>query len=75
MAIGSASIFKLLIFTIILPKYFNISPVLPSTGSIITIIVVVIYGIHLGKTIEPEIPKPAAEEKCESEFKKPDEIQ
>ena len=51
MAIGSASIFKLLIFTIILPKYFNIQSVIPSTDSVITIIVVVIYGIHLGKVL------------------------
>ncbi|MCL4497791.1 MAG: hypothetical protein M1412_08295 [Deltaproteobacteria bacterium] len=64
MAIGFASIFKLLIFTIILPKYFNIQSVIPSTDSVITIIVVVIYGIHLGKVIEPEKPKPVEEKEC-----------
>jgi predicted nucleotidyltransferase len=54
LAIGSASVSKILIFTIILLKYFNTDPIYPSTSSIITLIVVVIYGVYLGKTTESE---------------------
>ena len=63
LAIGSASVSKILIFTIILPKYFNTAPIYPSTSSIITLIVVVIYGVYLGKTTESEKPQP--KDNCE----------
>ena len=65
MAIGAASLIKTLFFTIIIPKYFGYPPIYPSTETILILFIVIIYGIHIGKVIEPEKPKPV--ENCESE--------
>jgi hypothetical protein len=65
MAIGAASLIKTLFFTIIIPKYFNYPPIYPSMATILILFVVVIYGIHIGKIIEPEKPKPV--KNCKSD--------
>ncbi|MHB1440764.1 MAG: hypothetical protein ACYCSO_07255 [Cuniculiplasma sp.] len=62
MANGLASAVSLILFVWLLPEILRVSPLYPETVTLINFLLVIFYGVHLGRNMKPATPVPTKKE-------------
>ena len=58
MANGLASALSLVVFVWVLPEIFGINPIYPDPATLVNFLLVIFYGAHLGRNLNPVTPVP-----------------
>lgn len=58
MANGLASAASLILFVWLLPEILRFNPLYPGPATLINFLLVIFYGVHLGRNMRPVTPEP-----------------